>query len=249
MHEIITSSQNQYVKEVRSLATKKFRDKSGLFVVEGGNIFKDLKDGVEVEYILATEEREAEVENLLVYTRARVYYVTDGIMKSLSDTVTPYGIIAVLKKLEREFCIPHGNALLLDGVSDPGNIGTIIRTAVARGFQDIYLCDTADVYSPKVVRATLGGLFKANLYEIDEAQAEMLLSETNSAVLDMDGEDITTADICTPVLFVAGNEAHGVRKNFSDRAKRVLSLPMKNNVESLNVAVATAVAMYQTKGE
>lgn len=249
MHEIITSSQNQYVKEVRSLATKKFRDKTGLFVVEGGNIFKDLPPFVNVEYILATEEREVEVENLLVYTRARVYYVTDGIMKSLSDTVTPYGIIAVLRKPEREFRLPSGNALLLDGVSDPGNIGTIIRTAAARGFQDVYLCDTADVYSPKVVRSTLGGLFKVNLYEIDEAQAEYLLDNTSSAVLDMDGEDLTTAKISAPVLFVAGSEAHGVRQNFSDRAKRILSLPMKNNVESLNVAVATAVAMYQTKGE
>ncbi len=249
MHEIITSSQNQYVKEVRSLASKKFRDKSGLFVVEGGNIFKDLPPYVEAEYILATEEREAEVENLLVYTRARVYYVSDSIMKSLSDTVTPYGIIAVLKKPQREFRLPAGNALLLDGVSDPGNIGTIIRTAAARGFADVYLFETADVYSPKVVRATLGGLFKVNLYEINEEQAEYLIENTRSAVLDMDGEDLTTADISAPVLFVAGSEPHGVRQKFSDKAKRVLSLPMKNNVESLNVAVATAVAMYQTKGE
>ena len=142
--EIITSTQNQYVKQVRSLREKKFRDKTGLFVVEGGNIFKDMPEGLSVEFILATETRMDEVQKLLVYTRAQVYYISESVMESLSDTVTPYGIIAVLKKPQNEFSMPKGNALLLDGVSDPGNMGTIIRTAAARGFEDVYLLDCVD---------------------------------------------------------------------------------------------------------
>ena len=138
--EIITSTQNQYVKQVRSLKDKKFREKSGLFVVEGGNIFKDMPESVSVEYILATEERLDEVQRFISSTRACVYVVSESVMKTLSDTVTPYGLIAVLKKSQVEFSMPKGNALLLDGVSDPGNMGTIIRTACARGFEDIYRC-------------------------------------------------------------------------------------------------------------
>ena len=246
--EIITSTQNQYVKQVRSLRDKKFREKSGLFVVEGGNLFKDMPEGVAVEYILATEERMDEVQKLIFSTRACVYIVSESVMKTLSDTVTPYGIVAVLKKPENRFGMPKGNALLLDGVSDPGNMGTIIRTAAARGFEDIYLLDCVDVYSPKVVRATLGGLFKVRLVEVKESEAITLLQNLNSAVLDFGGEDLTEAQIDSPVLIVTGSEAHGVRDCVLEHSKRILTLPMTNGIESLNAAVATAVAMYQTKG-
>ena len=246
--EIITSTQNQFVKQVRSLRDKKFRKQSGLFVVEGGNIFKDMPDGLSVEYILATEERLDEAQKLIFSTRVCVYVVSESVMKSLSDTVTPYGLIAVLKTPQVEFSMPKGNALLLDGVSDPGNMGTIIRTAAARGFEDIYLLDCVDVYSPKVVRATLGGLFKVRLCEVDESEAIALLDNLNSAVLDFGGEDLTKAEINSPILIVTGSEAHGVRDSVLEHSKRILTLPMTNGIESLNAAVATAVAMYQTKG-
>ena len=246
--EIITSTQNQYVKQVRSLREKKFREKSGLFVVEGGNIFKDMPADVKLEYILFTEEHFDEVQNLVFFTRAQAYMVSESVMQSLSDTVTPYGIVAVMAKPKHEFNLPSGNALLLDGVSDPGNMGTIIRTAAARGFEDVYLLDTVDVYSPKVVRATQGGLFKVRLVTVNEEEALTLLDNTSSAVLDFGGEDLTEAQILTPVLIVTGSEAHGVRDTVLNHSKRVLTLPMMNNIESLNAAVATAVAMYQTKG-
>ncbi|MBR7162928.1 MAG: RNA methyltransferase [Clostridia bacterium] len=233
---------------MRSLRDKKFRKQSGLFVVEGGNIFKDMPDGLSVEYILATEERLDEVQKLIFSTRVCVYVVSESVMKSLSDTVTPYGLIAVLKTPQVEFSMPKGNALLLDGVSDPGNMGTIIRTAAARGFEDIYLLDCVDVYSPKVVRATLGGLFKVRLCEVDESEAIALLDNLNSAVLDFGGEDLTKAEINSPILIVTGSEAHGVRDSVLAHSKRILTLPMTNGIESLNAAVATAVAMYQTKG-
>ena len=246
--EIITSTQNQYVKQVRSLREKKFREKSGLFVVEGGNIFKDMPADVKVEYILFTEERLDEVQSLVFSTRTQAYMVSESVMKSLSDTVTPYGIVAVMAKPKHEFNLPTGNALLLDGVSDPGNMGTIIRTAAARGFLDVYLLDSVDVYSPKVVRATLGGLFKVRLVTVTEEEALTLLDNTSSAVLDFGGEDLTEAEVTSPVLLVTGSEAHGVRDSVLHHSKRVLTLPMMNNIESLNAAVATAVAMYQTKG-
>ncbi len=245
--EVITSSQNQYVKKVRALASKKFRDETGLFVVEGGNIFKDLPADVNVEFLLATTEREAEVNKILAFTRTQAYYISDSLMQSLSDTVTPYGMIAVMKMPTPEFSLPNGNAILLDGVSDPGNIGTIIRTAAACDFKNIYLLDTADPYSPKVVRATLGGLFKVNLVPVTLEQAIYLVENTSSISLDMGGEDLLSTELKAPVTIVAGSEAHGIRDEISQKSKKVLSLPMKNGIESLNVAVATAVALYNVK--
>lgn len=259
--QIITSTKNQYVKEARSLAQKKFRNQTGLFLVEGINILRDMPSSVQIAYVLSTPQRAEEAEQILsskydnlhtnamqnvAFTRAQVYYVSDEVMAYIADTVSPYGICAVCVMPKTEFCMPQGNALLLDGVSDPGNLGTIFRTAAACGFCDVYLLDTADIYSPKVVRATLGGLFKVRAIEVNLDEAISLMRGTNSAVLDMGGQNILTNKAVSPVLFVAGNEAHGVRQELRAEAKNVYSLPMKNDIESLNVAVATAVAMYQT---
>ena len=244
--EIISSSQNQYVKLAKSLNEKKHRNFAGLFLIEGKNLLKDLPPHVEIEFILTTKERLDEANALANAHAAKVIVATDGIVKSVADTLTPYGIVAVCKIPSTEFAPPTGNAVLLDGVADPGNVGTIFRTAAACDFKDIYLVDSADIYSPKVVRATLGGLFKVNAHVIDAEVAKDLIKSTNSAVLDMDGENLLSTNIDKPILFIAGNEAHGVRQEFRSIAKKTYSLPMQNGVESLNVAVATAVAMFRT---
>ena len=245
--EIITSAKNQYVKLAKSLAEKKFRRETGLFFVEGKNLIKDLPKSVQIDYIFATEERETEANELAnAHAGAKIILVTESIIGQIADTMTPYGIVAICKIPNTEFKMPNGNALLLDGVADPGNVGTIFRTAAACGFNDVYLVDSVDVYSPKVVRATLGGLFKVNAYVIDADTAKNLIKNSNSAALDMGGKNILKENIVQPILFIAGNEAHGVRDEFESLAKEVYSLPMQNDVESLNVAVATSVAMYKT---
>lgn len=216
-------------------------------MTEGKNLLKDLPPHVEIEFILTTAERFDEANALSkAHGEAKVFAAADGLIKSVADTQTPYGIIAVCKIPSAEFSLPMGNAILLDGVADPGNVGTIFRTAAACDFKDIYLVDSADIYSPKVVRATLGGLFKVNAHVIDADVAADLIRSTNSAVLDMDGENLLSTKIDKPILFIAGNEAHGVRQEFKQIAKKTYSLPMQNGVESLNVAVASAVAMFRT---
>ena len=246
--EIISSTQNRLVKLARSLAQKKFREETGLFLVEGINLLRDMPCDVEVQFAFATERRFDEAQEIFAGKNVAdgVYAVSDAVMQSVADTLNPYGIAAACKMPKREFKLPKGNALLLDGVSDPGNIGTILRTAAACGFCDVYLLNTADFYSPKVVRSTLGALFKSRVYEIDENEALELMQKNNSAILDMNGKNILSAKPQAPILFVAGSEAHGVRESLKNAAKQSYSLPMKNNIESLNVAVATAVAMYQT---
>lgn len=246
MREIITSTKNATVKLARSLAEKKFREEHGLFLVEGGNIVKDIPVGTEVEFYLVSESRAEETAAALALTRARVYYVTDAVMKSLSDTVTPYGIAAAVKIPERRFALPAGNAVLLDGVSDPGNVGTVIRTAAATGFE-VFLLDCADPFSGKAVRASMGGIFRTRVTEITEEQAVELVSRTSSVTLDMGGENILAKGLRAPVTLVAGSEAHGVRQCVAEKSKLIGSLPMQGGMESLNVAVAAAVAMYSVK--
>lgn len=246
MREIITSTKNATVKLARSLAEKKFREEHGLFLVEGGNIVKDIPVGTEVEFYLVSESRAEETAAALALTRARVYYVTDAVMKSLSDTVTPYGIAAAVKIPERRFALPAGNAVLLDGVSDPGNVGTVIRTAAATGF-GVFLLGCADPFSGKAVRASMGGIFRTRVTEITEEQAVELVSRTSSVTLDMGGENILAKGLRAPVTLVAGSEAHGVRQCVAEKSKLIGSLPMQGGMESLNVAVAAAVAMYSVK--
>lgn len=143
-------------------------------------------------------------------------------MAYIADTVSPYGICAVCKMPSLDFQMPKGNALLLDGVSDPGNLGTILRSAAACDFCDVYLFDTADVFSPKVVRATLGGLFRVRLHEVDECLALKLMAETNSAVLDMGGKNILAKQ--TEYTRAFGCRQRGARRerNLETRGKKHL---------------------------
>lgn len=249
--EIITSSQNQYVKLARSLSQKKHRLETGLILAEGINLLRDMPASVEVKYVFYTLDRRDEVLPLLkkygiAEDDSRVMCVTDSVLKSFADTVTPYGIAAVVKMPSLEYVAPTSNAILLDGVADPGNVGTIIRTAAAAGYEDVYLLDCSEAYSPKVIRSSLGGIFRVRVHEVDIMRAMELVRSYQSAALDMGGQNLLEAKLETPVLLIAGSEAHGVRECIKNTAKRVCALPMSNGVESLNVAVAAAIAMYQT---
>ena len=234
--EIVTSVQNRTVKLFRSLSEKKFREREGLFPVEGGNISKDIPPSAKVRFVLAVPERLGEAEAR--FPEAQV--------KSVSGTVTPYGLAAAVELPRYTFAPTSGNALLLDGVSDPGNLGTIIRTAAATGFNDVYLLDCADAYAPKAVRASMGGIFRVRACEVTEEEAVRLASDTRSAALDMGGKDIFSFPVLSPCLLVAGSEAHGVRQSVLRAVKEVRALPMTGGMESLNVAVAAGIAMYTT---
>ena len=239
--EIVTSTQNKTVKLFRSLSEKKFREREGLFPAEGGNILRDIPASAAVRFVLATEDRAAEAEERFP---GKVIVVSDEVMKSVSGTVTPYGLAAAVVIPVHGFALPAGNAILLDGVSDPGNLGTILRTAAATGFKEVYLLGCTDAYAPKAVRASMGGIFRCVVREVDHDQAEALVTGTRSAALDMAGESIFASPLPAPCLFVAGSEAHGVSERLLGAVKEVRSLHMTGGMESLNVAVAAGIAMY-----
>lgn len=216
-------------------------------MAEGVNLLRDMPDGVKVRFIMATADR-AEEARALNAGDATLYIVSDAVMRAISDTSSPYGIAAAIMTPERRFELPKGNALLLDGISDPGNLGTIIRTAAACDFKDVYLRRCADVYSPKTVRATLGALFRINVCEVGDDEAFELASSPNCVALDMKGRNMFEQSAKSPVLLVVGSEAHGLSDEIASRVKTLASLPMKNGIESLNAAVAAAVAMYCVVG-
>ena len=242
--DIISSNSNKYVKLLKSLSDKKSRDENGLFLAEGERLIKDMPSDYSTEFMLVAQNKLDEFSYLTA--GKKFFAATESVIKYACDTVTPSGIVAAVKKVSRPFELPRSNALLLDSLQDSGNVGTIIRTAVSCGFDDIYLYRCADPFSPKAVRASMSGIFKARVYEVNYGECKTLLTGTNSYALDMDGDNLFKANLIGKVVFVAGSEAHGVSDEIKSLCKGSVALPMGNNMESLNVAVATGVAMYYT---
>ncbi len=240
MSDIIRSVANQKVKLLRSLADKKERDSQGVFIAEGANLVKDIPTDADVRAVFVAESK-AESLAELTARFGEPTVLEDRIFQSVSGTVTPSGVLAIVGKPCNE---PNfGKRLMvLDGVSDSGNVGTIIRTAASAGFGDVVLINAADPYSPKAVRASMGGIFKVRVHTM--TAEEFLQLKYSVYVLDMAGEDIFKAQPSARFALAVGSEAHGVSDVLSSAAEKVLSIPMTGAVESLNASVSAAIAMY-----
>ena len=184
---MISSKQNTLIKEIRSLKDKKFRDKLGVFVLEG---IKPVREGVDfnlpIREIVLTEKNYGDFADC----NYKIEVVSEEVFKSISEEKTPQGVLAVVFKGENKLISPKGACLLLDGVSDPNNVGAIIRTAVASGYSDIYLTNAcADAYSQKSVRCSMSGVFRANIMRAD---LQDILSVINLPIVvaDMNGQNV-----------------------------------------------------------
>ena len=241
---MITSKQNSLIKEIRSLSDKKFRDRLGLYVVEGSKIVKEAIDlRLPITAIVGTERG----LNGFNCGGFRAELVTDEVFNSISSEVSPQGVIALIKKPENQLVSPTESCVLLDGVADPANVGAIIRTAAAAGYNTVFLTETcADQFSPKAVRSSMSGVFRVNTVR---ATTNELLSVINLPiyVADMDGENVFTHTPSGAFCLVIGNEGHGVSDAVRLKAKHTVSIPMQNGVESLNAAVSAALLMYNLK--
>lgn len=245
MVPFISAVNNPHIKEIRSLRDKDTRYSLKKFVVEGINIIKDLPDNLQFE-LYYTDNRADEIASIAHRANA-VYQVNDKVMNAMSETVNPSGILAVVDMDIQDFGASD-RVLYLDGIADPGNMGTIIRTAVALGIEDIIAVSSVDPYSGKVIRASMGGIFNTRITSCSPDKAYELIKDYNVYILDMNGENIFdksfTIDNKRFVLAV-GNEAHGVSQALRDRADRVLSLPMTDKMESLNAGVSLSTALYR----
>lgn len=243
---MIVSRQNERVKQIRALKQKKFRDETGLYLVEGvKSVCEALKSTHQVVTVAGTEQMLARIDSDLLST-VDVLEVSDSVFESISDEVTPQGVIAVVKKPVYKLTAPSGCCILSDGVSDPGNIGAIIRTAAASGYNEVYFINSADPYSPKAVRSSMSGIFKVKTY-FGSKEDVLSVIDKPITVATMEGENVFNFTAPKDFCLVIGNEANGVSEQVKGLAKYKVSIPMQNGVESLNASVSAGILMYLLK--
>jgi TrmH family RNA methyltransferase len=246
----VTSKDNPGLKAVRALVrSKKERQEASAFVIEGIRALSALAEGTALpQYRLREIWVSSDSPERAAKFNVPVYAVAQGMMEQLSDCCTSQGLLGVVEYAPEppEIEPERGNYLLLDGVADPGNLGTLIRSAVAFGFNGVFLHgDTAEVFNPKAVRATMGALpfcrhwkIGADIFPVLERAGYELVSTVVQG-----GEDLYAAEFGPKTVLVIGSEAHGVSAEVLRRTARRLSIPMSANVESLNAAVAGSICM------
>lgn len=241
--DIIKSTKNEKIKQLKSLYTKKGRTQSQLFIVEGFNSIKDIPLNCKIDSFYIRDDIEEKKLEQLNLSDKKHYFIDKHIFDSLALTSSPSGIIAVCEFLaEKEFSL--NKAIVLDGIQDPGNLGAIIRSCVAFGFNDILGVDCVDLYNPKVVRASMSAIFKVNYVVKPLAEAINYIKEYQLIALDVIGKNIKEFDFKDKIALILGNESKGISKEFLDIAEHTVSIPMTDNIESLNAAVAASIAMF-----
>ncbi len=242
---MITSRQNALIKKIKSLKDKKFRDQENLYVAEGVKTVKTaLVSNVNVTMIIGTEKGLSQVS---VPNVIESITVSEDVFKTISGESTPQGVLAVIEKPKNLLTSPTSPSILLDGVSDPGNVGAIIRTAVASGYKTVYLTDdSADAFSPKSVRASMTGIFNV---QVQRAERDRLLESLNCplVIADMNGVDVFRTTVPPNFCLVIGNEANGVSDAVKRLASITVSIPMEPEMESLNASVSAGILMYALK--
>lgn len=252
--DIITSLDNSNVKEARSLNDKKFRRNYGKFLIDGEKlVYEAVCGAVEIDKIFVEESKVDHYDYILKKFDGKVIKTSAKVFASISESVTPQGIIAeVFMNETGEFNPPSGEPfIILDRIQDPGNLGTIIRTAAATGYETVVLIGTVDAYSPKVIRSSSGGILYLDIYRMREEEILDYCQNNGIELLvaDMDGVNIFKTKITNRnYALVIGNEGQGVSQNFKEMG-RSISLPMKSQMESLNAAVSASVLMYTLKGD
>ena len=238
---MITSSNNKTITSDSRLKDKKARDERSEFLLEGAKLIEEAyKCGYEIvrAYVVNPSRLKFLPESL-------VEQVTENVIAKLSDVKTPQGEIAVVKK---SGCFRENvkkRALVLENLQDPKNVGALIRTAAATDFIDVIAIDSADAFSMKAIRSSMGGIFRVNVITCRMDELKSLLSGKKLYVADMGGKNVFNAQLSAENVAIAvGNEGNGVSEEIKNLCDEVISIPMKNGVESLNVAVSGSILMY-----
>ena len=251
---VITSKDNEKIKEIKKLKEKKYREETNLFVVEGIKIVKEaIEYDADIQKIVISNDAigyEVDEEVLKIIQKYEVMIVSQNVFESISDVKTPQGILAVIKNKENVKVDYNEDVIfILDNIQDPGNLGTIIRTLDAAGIKQLIVSnDTVDYMSPKVLRSTMGGAFRVNVIVADD-----LLNMIDE--IKKNGFEVAVTDLATDKsiydvdynkkAIVIGNEANGVSDEVKDKADIRVKIPMLGKAESLNAAVATSVIAYE----
>lgn len=255
--QIITSKDNEIIKSIRKLKERKYREQENEYIIEGIKLIEEaIQEKAEISKIIICDEcmKENKIDTKIMYEIARYdcFSVPEKVFKTITDVNTPQGILAVLKKNNVEnknIDYAEDVILVLDNIQDPGNLGTILRTVDSVGLKQIIVSKgSVDPFSPKVVRSTMGAIFRLNIIEVENMEEFLQESkEYNFKVIATSLE--TKASIYdieyTKTIIVIGNEANGVSKEVLSQADKKVKIPMLGRTESLNASVATGVILYE----
>lgn len=245
--QFITSRQNPALQRVRRLLTsRRERESEGCFVADGTKLLAEAARFADLETVILTEGTQTGA----LAPDVRIIRVPAAVMASLSPMETPQGALFVCRMPKKTAFVPQPGMLLLDGIQDPGNIGTILRTADALNIPVALLEGCADPYSWKTVRASMGASFRTPAVQVGWAQALDSLHDAGIPLavtaLSETAVDIRTADL-KKLAVVIGSEGRGVRRELLEAADTRLIIPMNPHCESLNAAIAAAIVMWQEK--
>jgi TrmH family RNA methyltransferase len=250
---VITSSQNPKLKLARALMGRpKERREANAFVIEGVRLIEEaFKAGWKFKFAFYSDglsERGQDLVNILTANRIDIEEVSGDLLQKVSETETPQGLLAVLEFSQLPIADSLNFVLIPDQIRDPGNLGTLLRTAAATGVQAVFIPpNTTDPFAPKVLRAGMGAHFRLPVSELAWEEIERMSKSANLQIYlaDMHGKSCWETDLRQPVALIIGNEAEGASTEAQRFAIQKVSIPMHGSIESLNAAVAGSVLMFE----
>ena len=237
MKKVIKSSKNNLIKMINKLKKKKFRNEKNLFLIETRKMIDEaIKSNRNIEYIIQKESNELVYDNSIL--------IEDKLFNEISNLVTPDGYMAIVSKYNEDKL--SENILILDNIQDPGNMGTLIRSAEAFGYNTIISINSVDYYNEKVLRSTMGSIFRLNLIETNYEFINTL-NDYKIYIADMNGEDFREIESSQKKAIVIGNEGNGISEEIKKIPHKLVKIPMQGKVESLNAAVSGSILMSTLK--
>ena len=243
---MITSNQNEQVKYWASLNEKKNRDKYKEYIIEGEHLILEAYKNGYLKTVLYKDKLNIKLDNI------EVIEVSDNVIKKISNTVTPQGIIGIVRYFDDESIDLNKRVVALDDVQDPGNAGTIVRNSLAFGYNLVFFSNNSvDIYNPKFIRATQGYFYFLKIIRGDIKEFILKLIENNydiiSTYLDNSSNNINNIETKEKHCVVMGNEGKGVNPNILSMCHEYIYIPMNSKCESLNVGVATSIILYEMR--
>lgn len=254
--QVITSKDNEIIKSIKKLKEKKYREQEKKFVVEGIKLVEEaITENVKIDKLVVCEDcvNDGTIDKDTMYEIAKqdCIYVSENVFKSITDVNNPQGLLAVIKNENKEEQISYDEDIIvvLDGIQDPGNLGTILRTIDSIGLKQIILSKvTADPYNPKVVRSTMGAIYRVNIIRVDDLIKTInnIKKHKYEVIATSLSTDESIYDInYNKKVIVIGNESNGVSKEILNIADKKVKIPMLGKTESLNASVATGIILYE----
>lgn len=254
--QVITSKDNEIIKNIKKLKDKKFREQEHKYIIEGRKLIEEaINESAKINTVVVCEDcvKNEEIDSKLLYEVAKYncIYVSERIFSLITDVKNPQGILAVIEKEAEIDSIDYNEDLIviLDKVQDPGNLGTILRTVDSIGLKQIIVAEgSGDIFNPKVVRSTMGAIFRVKVKlskDIQKTVAEIKKHKFKVVSTSL-ATDKSIYDVkYEKSAIIIGNEANGVSKELQEASDELVKIPMLGNTESLNASVATGIVLYE----